>query len=129
MKSALFALLAGVAFIASQTQQADRVSIHVSTANKQGPMSPIWAWFGYDEPNYTYAVNGQRLLSELAAASPVPVYVRTHNLLTSGDGSAALKWGSTNAYSEDASGRPRYDWRSEERRVGKECRSRWSPYH
>ena len=21
------------------------------------------------------------------------------------------------------------DWRSEERRVGKECRSRWSPYH
>jgi len=26
---------------------------------------------------------------------------------------------------------PRYDYleRSEERRVGKECRSRWSPYH
>src|SRR2546422_6952048 len=23
----------------------------------------------------------------------------------------------------------RYDFRSEERRVGKECRSRWSPYH
>src|SRR2546426_12505949 len=23
----------------------------------------------------------------------------------------------------------RFDWRSEERRVGKECRSRWSPYH
>ena len=22
-----------------------------------------------------------------------------------------------------------YYWRSEERRVGKECRSRWSPYH
>src|SRR5436189_5430416 len=22
-----------------------------------------------------------------------------------------------------------YGWRSEERRVGKECRSRWSPYH
>ena len=22
-----------------------------------------------------------------------------------------------------------YDVRSEERRVGKECRSRWSPYH
>ena len=26
-----------------------------------------------------------------------------------------------------ATGRPTY--RSEERRVGKECRSRWSPYH
>ena len=23
----------------------------------------------------------------------------------------------------------RYSYRSEERRVGKECRSRWSPYH
>ena len=23
----------------------------------------------------------------------------------------------------------RYEMRSEERRVGKECRSRWSPYH
>src|ERR1041384_8814467 len=23
----------------------------------------------------------------------------------------------------------RDEWRSEERRVGKECRSRWSPYH
>ena len=23
----------------------------------------------------------------------------------------------------------RKSWRSEERRVGKECRSRWSPYH
>src|SRR3989454_7735994 len=25
--------------------------------------------------------------------------------------------------------KPLYYWRSEERRVGKECRSRWSPYH
>src|ERR1043166_4171126 len=25
--------------------------------------------------------------------------------------------------------RQRLGWRSEERRVGKECRSRWSPYH
>jgi len=24
---------------------------------------------------------------------------------------------------------PGWGWRSEERRVGKECRSRWSPYH
>ncbi len=73
-------------------------------------MKPVWAFFGYDEPNYTYMKDGQKLLSELAALSPVPVYVRTHNLLTTGDGSPALKWGSTNAYTEDATGRPRYDW-------------------
>jgi xylan 1,4-beta-xylosidase len=40
----------------------------------------------------------------------VPVHVRAHNLLTSGDGEAGLKWGSTNAYTEDADGRPVYDW-------------------
>jgi len=54
--------------------------------------------------------DGRKLLSELAALSPVPVYVRAHNLLTTGDGTPALKWGSTNAYTEDAAGGPRYDW-------------------
>ena len=44
------------------------------------------------------------------ALSPEPVYFRTHNLLTSGDGTPALKWGSTGVYSEDAEGRPRYNW-------------------
>ncbi len=71
----------------------------------------MWAWFGYDEPKYTYMPDGKKLLSALAAAAtPAPVYVRTHNLLTTGDGTPALKWGSTNAYTEDANGRPRYDW-------------------
>ena len=54
--------------------------------------------------------DGRKLLSELAALSPVPVYVRVHSLLVTGDGEAALKWGSTNAYTEDASGKPVYDW-------------------
>jgi xylan 1,4-beta-xylosidase len=70
----------------------------------------MWAWFGHDEPNYTYMRHGRELLGELAEASPVPVYVRTHNLLTTGDGQAALKWGSTNAYTEDEGGNPVYDW-------------------
>jgi xylan 1,4-beta-xylosidase len=74
-------------------------------------MTPMWAFFGHDEPNYTYMPDGQKLLSELAALSPVPVHMRVHNLLTTGDGTPALKWGSTNAYTEDASGKPVYDWR------------------
>ena len=73
-------------------------------------MKPVWAWFGYDEPNYTYMKDGQKLLTELSKLSPVPVFVRTHNLLTSGDGTPGLKWGSTNAYTEDANGKPIYDW-------------------
>lgn len=91
-------------------RQADRVAIRVDTAAVVGPLTPIWSWVGYDEPNYTYTANGKKLLSELAAASPSTVYVRTHNLLTTGDGVASFKWGSTNAYTEDASGRPIYNW-------------------
>ena len=86
---------------------------HISADLRQtnGEMKPIWAFFGYDEPNYTYGKDGSKLLTELAGLSPVPVYVRTHNLLTSGDGQPALKWGSTNAYTEDAQGRSIYSWK------------------
>jgi xylan 1,4-beta-xylosidase len=86
------------------------VSIRVQAAKPTGPLKPVWSFFGYDEPNYTYMKDGKKLLSELAAANSVPVYVRAHNLLVTGDGTAALKWGSTNAYTEDASGKPHYDW-------------------
>ena len=86
------------------------VTLDVSAEHRAGPWQPIWNWFGYDEPNYSYAPNGRLLLGKLAALGKVPVYVRVHNLLTSGDGTAALKWGSTGAYAEDASGAPIYDW-------------------
>ena len=86
------------------------VQIKVDAAKEKGPMTPIWAWFGYDEPNYTYMKDGRKLLSEIAALSPVPVHVRVHNLMTSGDGNAALKWGSTNMYTEDKNGNPVYYW-------------------
>jgi xylan 1,4-beta-xylosidase len=86
------------------------VVIMVDCKKEIAPMQPVWAWFGYDEPNYTYMKDGKKLLSEIAELSPVPVYVRAHNLLTTGDGKAALKWGSTNAYTEDANGNPVYNW-------------------
>jgi xylan 1,4-beta-xylosidase len=87
------------------------LNIHIDLEKPIGPMNPVWAMFGYDEPNYTYMKDGKKLLSELAALSPVPVCIRTHNLLTSGDGTPALKWGSTNAYTEDSKGNAVYDWR------------------
>src|SRR6476620_3554499 len=89
---------------------AGAVKIRVEADHPEGPMSPVWSYFGYDEPNYTYAPNGKKLLRELNALSPQPVYVRVHNMFTSGDGSASLKWGSTNVYSEDAAGNPIYSW-------------------
>lgn len=86
------------------------VKVTVDLANGLGPHHPIHHFFGYDEPNYTYMRDGQKLLSALAEMNRETVHVRMHNLLTSGDGAAALKWGSTNAYSEDSQGRPVYDW-------------------
>ena len=87
MRLVVIALLAAMSWIAgsiSSRTQSDDVAIHVDARDVIATMTPIWAWFGYDEPNYTYMKDGKKLLSELAALSPVPVYVRAHNLLTSG---------------------------------------------
>jgi len=104
-----------LAFISCKEQNndntSDSVSIQVDFSKEKGPMDPIWAWWGYDEPNYTYMKDGKKLLSEIAELSPVPVYVRAHSLLVTDEGPrAALKWGSTNAYTEDKKGNPIYDW-------------------
>ena len=92
------------------SQQNNTTWVTVDLAATGEKMKPIWAWFGYDEPNYTYMKDGKKLLGEIAALSYVPVYVRTHSLLVTGDGKPALKWGSTNAYTEDANGNPVYNW-------------------
>lgn len=86
------------------------VTIRVDASKPLGPLKPIWRYFGADEPNYAYMKDGQKLLGELGELAPKQVYFRAHNLLTSGDGAPALKWGSTNAYTEDAQGNPIYDW-------------------
>ena len=99
--------LAVLGLAGRNASQTEPVTIRVDTAVTRGPMYPFWAWFGHDEPNYTYTPNGMKLLSQLQALSPVPVFMRVHNLLTSGDGKHALKWGSTNVYTEDAGGQSR----------------------
>ncbi len=109
--AAVAAVTAGVmTAVPPSARQGDHVDIRVDTRVARGRFTPVWAWFGNDEPNYASMPDGQKLLSELAAASLVPLHFRTHNLLTSGDGTSALKWGSTNVYTEDGNGRPVYDW-------------------
>jgi len=87
------------------------VTIHVDASKSVGPLKPIWRFFGADEPNYATMKDGQKLLAEFGALRPKEVYFRTHNLLTSGDGTPALKWGSTDVYSEDKNGNPIYNWK------------------
>jgi xylan 1,4-beta-xylosidase len=104
-----FAVISSI--LLAQPQVSDKfVTIRVDASAKQGPVNGAWSWVGYDEPNYTYMKHGRKLLGELSALSPFPVYIRCHNLLTTGDGTPALKWGSTNAYTEDAEGKAVYNW-------------------
>jgi xylan 1,4-beta-xylosidase len=91
------------------------VSVRVDASKSLGPLRPIWRFFGADEPNYATMKDGQKLMAEYGKLRPKEVYFRTHNLLNTGDGTPALKWGSTDAYNEDAEGKAIYDWRTLDR--------------
>lgn len=106
----LLLLLMVLAKVEAQNGTEEAVLIKVDLNKEVGNMDPIWAWWGYDEPNYTYMKDGKKLLSEMSDLSKEPVYVRAHSLLVTGEGTHALKWGSTNAYTEDEQGNPIYDW-------------------
>jgi xylan 1,4-beta-xylosidase len=101
----ILAVLAQVAWAQPQT-----VSIHVDARNRGRPLKHVWSHYGYDECNYTTAPDCVSLMETVARINASPVYLRQHFLLNSGDGTAALKWGSTNAYSEDETGRAVYSW-------------------
>lgn len=110
-KYAFFLLLIATTQLSfAQNKSVEKTIINVDFNKNIGEMYPFWAWFGADEPNYAYMKDGKKLLAELGAMSPVPVYFRTHNLLTSGHDTLSLKWGSTNVYTEDANGNPIYDF-------------------
>jgi len=86
------------------------VAITVDASALGPPVKPIYRFFGADEPNYAYMPDGQKLMGDIGKLGPDGAFFRTHNLLTSGDGTPAFKWGSTNIYTEDANGNPVYDW-------------------
>ncbi len=117
MKNSIAIAVAAILFAglllaaAAQTNAPFPVTITVDAAKPLGDLKPIWRFFGADEPNYATMPDGKKLISELGALAPNKIYFRTHNLLCSGDGTPALKWGSTGVYSEDTNGTPIYNWK------------------
>src|SRR5258707_1660322 len=109
-KLAITLICAAAMNAAAQKSESTPVSIRIDLAKSQGPYTPIYSWFGYDESNYTTMKYGKQLLTELHDLSPVPVYIRAHHLLTSGNGVAELKWSSSNVFTLDANGKPVYDF-------------------
>jgi len=106
------ALTAGLLALAScgGAPAPSTVNVSVDATAVGTPLERVWAFHGYDEINDTTTPEGQALLAALAAAHTAPVHVRNHFLLNTGDGTPAMKWGSTNVYTEDAAGNPIYDW-------------------
>jgi len=86
------------------------VTIQVEANHTLGELKPVWRFFGADESDYAYMKDGRKLIKELGELAPQNIYFRAHHLLTSGNGTPALKWSSSNAYNEDAQGNPVYDW-------------------
>ncbi len=114
--SQLMAAAAGMALMAldagslAGAQTPARIAVSVDGTAAGTPLKRVWPYYGYDEANYTTTALGQDLLRTLATINNSPVYIRTHFLLNTGDGMAALKWGSTNVYTESAAGTPIYSW-------------------
>jgi xylan 1,4-beta-xylosidase len=108
----IHALLAGMVAPAApaRAQAPAPVNATVDATAAGTPLARVWAFHGYDEINYTTVPEGKALLAALVAAHTAPVHVRSHFLLNTGDGSPAMKWGSTNVYTEDADGNPVYSW-------------------
>jgi xylan 1,4-beta-xylosidase len=106
----LLRIILVAAATAVATSSAEVVSINVNAKNVTAPFTQIARFFGTDEPNYAYFTQGKSLLSDLGELGCSQTYFRTHNLLTTGDGTPGLKWGSTNAYTEDEYGNPIYNF-------------------
>jgi len=108
LAAALIALLYTPAMAQSVTSIP--VTLNVDAGKAVGPLKPIWRFFGADEPNYATMKDGRKLMDHLGELKRGAVFFRAHNLLNTGDGTAAFKWGSTNAYTEDKDGNPIYHW-------------------
>jgi xylan 1,4-beta-xylosidase len=105
-----YLFLLSLLLVTSISRAQTAVRIDVDLAKSVGKFTPVYSWFGYDESGYTTTQNGQALLAQLHDLSPVPVYIRAHFLLATGDGTPDLKWSSSNVYTEDANGNPVYSW-------------------
>jgi xylan 1,4-beta-xylosidase len=104
------ALAVGASSGRAGAQTPATVNITVDATTPGAAIERIWPFHGYDEVNYTTTPDGRALLGTLATLHTAPVHIRSHFLLNTGNGVASLKWGSTNIYTEDASGSPIYNF-------------------
>jgi len=91
------------------------VQVKVNASDWQGELPHNWNYIGYDEPNYTYAPEGEELLAKFGALQEKTYFVRPHHIFCTGNTHHAYKWGSTNVYLEDEEGNAIYEWKTFDR--------------
>ncbi|KAK5175222.1 uncharacterized protein LTR77_000359 [Saxophila tyrrhenica] len=105
------AVIASVASLAVARQ----VNVSVDAPKVIGNLPSFARFFGADEANQAIFPDGESLIQDLGNLGPHQTYFRAHNLLTTCDppdnvDPKRLKWGCTNAYTEDDDGNPVYNW-------------------
>jgi len=110
VRSAILIFIALITLCINTTSEAKSIQIEVDSTSPGKPIKHVWSFWGFDECNFTYTENSRELMKTLSISNKDPVYIRSHFLLNTGDGTPALKWSSTNAYTENEAGEPVYDW-------------------
>jgi len=87
-----------------------QVDINVHASQTIELWRQIYRFFGADEINYVYMKDGKKLLAKLGALGDHQVFFRVHGQFVTGEGIHALKWGSTDIYTETDKGEPIYNW-------------------
>jgi len=106
VRSAILIFIALITLCINTTSEAKSIQIEVDSTSPGKPIKHVWSFWGFDECNFTYTENSRELMKTLSISNKDPVYIRSHFLLNTGDGTPALKWSSTNAYTENEAGTP-----------------------
>lgn len=94
----------------NQVEVKGKAKVTVDASRWEGSLPHNWTYIGYDEINYTHTPEGEDVFKKFMDFAENPYYIRAHHLLCTGNCHGTYKWGSTNVYTEDESGKPIYNW-------------------
>ena len=116
--------------MAKKIQAYIKLQIPAGKANPSPPVGPALGQHGVNIMDFCKAFNAQtQALGDTVIPVIITVYAdRSYSFITKSPPASVLLLKAAGL--AKGSGNPKKELtRSEERRVGKECRSRWSPYH
>jgi xylan 1,4-beta-xylosidase len=90
--------------LAQQAQRPATIQVDLTKKTKE-PLNPIWAFFGYDEPNYTYMKDGKKIAFRISCVEPRACFCKNASSIGNRQRCEWIEMGSTNAYTEDANGK------------------------